>query len=455
MEKELTGNQHKLDKNKNGKLDKQDFKMLRKEESIEEVAKDWKQPQIGDRVAFDHPMASAPGHTMKKVGLVHKVEGDTVHVKHKSPYGTMIYKKKASELRKEEVELEETKKCSECGKAHSGSCMEEETEEDTADYKTDKLGRKHKAHRIVFNKGEEMKEDKKTYKAFIEQHTLPLTEEQLDEIVSELQEVLSKDAKAGKWIHDFVHSDNPKFAGKSKEKRKEMALGAYYAKQRNEEVDLDEADNLALRGLVSTDPKKAGRFLSTEKGKENRAKKNVPDLKDAIKRQLGRHPKPNLPEEYIEEGMEDTLHPSGAALLKHIKPEHHNLYKPHLTKDTFNGSFKDRHDVLTAAHNAGHLKETTDYRNKYSYSTDRITGAGARHDIRKTATGVIATRRFSDNDHAEKPKDEPKRGRGRPKKDKFAEAVDFLIALDEQTFDSLMEEGFDSFFEAFEHLNKK
>ncbi len=54
-----------------------------------------------------------------------------------------------------------------------------------------------------------------------------------------IQEVLSKDASAGDWIHDFVHSDNPKFAGKSKEKRKQMALAAYYAKQRNEEVESD------------------------------------------------------------------------------------------------------------------------------------------------------------------------------------------------------------------------
>ena len=56
-----------------------------------------------------------------------------------------------------------------------------------------------------------------------------------------LDEVLSKSAPASEWIDDFVNSDDPKFAGKSKEKRKEMALAAYYAKQRNEEVDLDEA----------------------------------------------------------------------------------------------------------------------------------------------------------------------------------------------------------------------
>jgi len=54
---------------------------------------------------------------------------------------------------------------------------------------------------------------------------------------AELQEVLSKDATAGDYISDFVHSDNPKFAGKSVKKRQKMALAAYYAKKRNESVD--------------------------------------------------------------------------------------------------------------------------------------------------------------------------------------------------------------------------
>ena len=61
------------------------------------------------------------------------------------------------------------------------------------------------------------------------------------ELDQQINEVLSKDASAGDWIHDFVHSDNPKFEGKSKKKRKEMALAAYYSKK-NEEVELDEAD---------------------------------------------------------------------------------------------------------------------------------------------------------------------------------------------------------------------
>jgi len=68
-------------------------------------------------------------------------------------------------------------------------------------------------------------------------------------------------------------------------------------------------------------------------------------------------PEQEEPKEKMKESIEDTLHPAGAALLKHIKPQHHNLYKPHLTKDTFNGSYKDRTDVLNAAKSAGHLKE--------------------------------------------------------------------------------------------------
>ena len=71
--------------------------------------------------------------------------------------------------------------------------------------------------------------------AKLRKEEVELDEEQLDEMINE---VLSKDATAGTWIHDFVHSKNPKFAGKSKAERKKMALGAYYAK--NEEIEMKE-----------------------------------------------------------------------------------------------------------------------------------------------------------------------------------------------------------------------
>ena len=61
-------------------------------------------------------------------------------------------------------------------------------------------------------------------------------ESELDILINE---VLSKDQDAGKWISDFVKSDNPKFAGKSPEKRKQMALAAYYAAQKKESTDYE------------------------------------------------------------------------------------------------------------------------------------------------------------------------------------------------------------------------
>lgn len=53
----------------------------------------------------------------------------------------------------------------------------------------------------------------------------------------ELDETLQKTDPASKWVRDFVKSDNPKFEGKSKAERIKMALGAFYAKQRNENLD--------------------------------------------------------------------------------------------------------------------------------------------------------------------------------------------------------------------------
>lgn len=63
-----------------------------------------------------------------------------------------------------------------------------------------------------------------------------IKEEELDETeLDQLDEVLSKDAKAGDYISDFVHSTNPKFDGKSKKERINMALGAYYSTQKKKD----------------------------------------------------------------------------------------------------------------------------------------------------------------------------------------------------------------------------
>jgi hypothetical protein len=68
----------------------------------------------------------------------------------------------------------------------------------------------------------------------------------IDEMINE---VLSKDASAYDYIHDFVHSDNPKFAGKSKAERKKQALAAYYAKKNEEYVEEGMLKNAAKKAF--------------------------------------------------------------------------------------------------------------------------------------------------------------------------------------------------------------
>lgn len=57
-----------------------------------------------------------------------------------------------------------------------------------------------------------------------------------------LSEVLSKSTTAGETISDFVHSKNPKFAGKSTKERQRMALGAYYGMHPEKSKLKEEAD---------------------------------------------------------------------------------------------------------------------------------------------------------------------------------------------------------------------
>lgn len=56
-----------------------------------------------------------------------------------------------------------------------------------------------------------------------------LTEEQVEAMTEEqLDEILTKKTPASEIISDFVHSDDPKFAGDTKKQRIKRALGAYY-----------------------------------------------------------------------------------------------------------------------------------------------------------------------------------------------------------------------------------
>ena len=115
-----------------------------------------------------------------------------------------------------------------------------------------------------------------TLKGMKEKYEEPI----IDELINE---VLSKDADAGDWIHDFVHSDNPKFAGKSKAERKKMALGAYYKKQ-NEEVNegLKTVAKKAFKALTGGSDEDQRKDLQRKMGVPQTGKKPEPQKEEVV-----------------------------------------------------------------------------------------------------------------------------------------------------------------------------
>jgi hypothetical protein len=75
-----------------------------------------------------------------------------------------------------------------------------------------------------------------------------------------INETLSASASSSDYIDDFVHSDDPRFNGDSKQKRIRRALGAYYGKKHSVK------EQNAVEPLIGEDGKK--------KIKETRKQKN-------------------------------------------------------------------------------------------------------------------------------------------------------------------------------------
>ncbi len=104
-------------------------------------------------------------------------------------------------------------------------------------------------------------------------------EEEMEE--SYIEEKLDSSMGVKKYIDDFIKSDNPKFEGKSKKERTQMALGAFYSakkgKTRNEEVEgLEEVSKDLLSRYYS---KAAGRDQDRNKrakGKLMASRKSFP-----------------------------------------------------------------------------------------------------------------------------------------------------------------------------------
>jgi hypothetical protein len=101
-----------------------------------------------------------------------------------------------------------------------------------------------------------------------------------------LLEVLKSSDSTSKYISDFVHSDNPKFKGKSKKERIRMALGAKYAtmkKENNELVIKDLSTNDMVEDVYSNRAKRAIKYKELDhelRHEVDRPSNRAPQIKE-------------------------------------------------------------------------------------------------------------------------------------------------------------------------------
>ena len=285
----LKGGQKKLDKNHNGKLDSQDFKILRGEKKVEEETdvNDMSVDDLGGQKKVKRKDDVGPGGDFKATKVrfhagpknesleepLEKVLADT------APHSGIIQTvmatddledKNKSVENKTKLKMKEGTEQIDEKKWIAGAIKKPGAMTAAAKREGKSTSEYIKSHEHEGGKAGQRARLAKTLKGFKEQYSEYSIYDEL------INEVLSKDASAGDWIHDFVHSDNPKFAGKSKEMRKKMALAAYYAKQRKEEVELEEGLGDKLKEVGKKALEKLGHGSDEDMRKDLQKKAGLP-----------------------------------------------------------------------------------------------------------------------------------------------------------------------------------
>lgn len=270
IDEALVGNQKKIDANKNGKLDAQDFKMLRAKKGMKE------ENEVEE--AYTDPYAAKKAAEMKKahssIMADAKKEFDAAK---KTKFAKNFMK-----LKKEEVEQIDELKASTLGNYVSKAAvnmsaanmkgdmkktmkraaginkaakkMKEEVEQidEISQFKKNEIAHelRHEDEAIAREAAKKRKYAPtkqephavhiggKKWKSFGSQAHASAVAKKLEakgkkatvhKEEVQIDEVITKKTPTGEVISDFVHSKNPMFKGKSKKERIRMALGAKYA----------------------------------------------------------------------------------------------------------------------------------------------------------------------------------------------------------------------------------
>lgn len=416
--------------------------------------------------------------------------------------------------------------------------MPKNTDElETSDYKTTKDGKKIRAHRIVFNKGEEdntklreeselderalsdnemnKREDivkgmKKNYKGFVSKYgkdraksvmyatATKLAKEEtemkdndlMEQILNELgetpkgQKLLAKvRARAEKRAHDERSASDSAYA------HKQRAANVRSSSRMSEEIEqIDELDEAKKANTASARAELAKRPAKPLTGADADKKKKESD--DAWERLMahaasqGKSVKEEA--EVVDEELKGNQHKLDKNKNGKLDKKDFELIRKEETeqveervkgfaqKPAPTGSKSDspgfqeylkkqREKRAAAAAAAGSMKkeevEMMDEAHPFDIpkSSGMATSTRTNHDVKKNSTGTVYTKQRDKDGNSKEFKrdpDEAKRGRGRPKKNSFSEAAQFLMSLTEEQFDDVTSEGFDVFFESFQNINK-
>jgi hypothetical protein len=399
---ELKGSQHKLDKNKNGKVDAHDFKLLRKEEEVDEakfdalkfIDKKNQTPDIKKAAKGVKPTSYADRAALMKAG---KVKDD------RGPRGVTQEEVEQIEFTVEDIEnfmqTEEYEQLDELSKKTLNSYSDAAHKDFSKNFQNDQnFTGVHAALRKAMAK---------TNSAIGGVHSLK----------GRNKNPLRKDdaVQAGlKTAADAVTAARKPFQHKMKVRNQGMHRAD--ARLNKEEVEMENGVTGMKKNFKS--------FV--EKYGKDRAENTMKESSESWRKDQ---------EAKVEREARAAVGPKDSATVDKIR-------------------------AMMAKEKADKMKKTNesvfDWRNSPKQTKDKNT-TSTYHDVKKISTGTVYTKQFdkdgtskgTGDDAAKKAVGAEKRGRGRPKKDKFAEAVEFLMDLTEEQFDTVVEEGFDLFVESF------
>lgn len=100
----------------------------------------------------------------------------------------------------------------------------------------------------------------------------PGADESVYEEKHQVDEKLSASADAGEYIRDFQKSDAPQFTGKSKEKRRQMAVAAYMSSKKGMKEEVEQVDEASHDDGGILDVKSTYLKIATDHAKKSNAK---------------------------------------------------------------------------------------------------------------------------------------------------------------------------------------